>query len=284
MSSLILLLAVGCAFDENIPEKDISGTVILPRAAATRTLSSGEEVTDVRLIGPVFLGAFSGMDNVSFGYPHPSMGPIVTADTPGDTFPYGGTTVGRFDFACYEALACKMTTGRFKNYDEILEYFGTMLDNPVKDANGDDVINGSTFQQACFDYFYATSDAEMAFIGDPDFTENADGDFEAEFVMPHTVFVEGMTIWGWMDAPSINLANPSDSGSFSTCDSSRGRHQEKYDEDFYEGQVYYDVLGTPSTYIYAGDWVGNGEEDAVVNTPDDTPVVRLDVGFDIGAE
>jgi hypothetical protein len=215
MGTTLLLLALGCAYQEVVPEKDIYGTVIVPREAATRLLPGGEEVTDIRLIGPVYLGAFSGIDSVSFNYPHPDMGPIVTADEPGDTFPFGGTTVGRFDFACYEALACKVVTGRFTDYADILDYF-SMLGNPVQDANGAEVLNPSTFQQACYDYFYATSDAEFSFIGEQDFVENADGDFEASFTMAHTVFVDGMSIWGWMDSPNIDLANTLNSGGFST--------------------------------------------------------------------
>jgi hypothetical protein len=289
MGTTILLFALGCAYQENLPEKDIAGTVILPKAAATRTLADGSELTDPRFIGPVVLGAYSGMDTVSFGYPHPSMGPIVEPDVPGNTFPYGGTTVGRYDFACYEALACKVVTGRFKDYNDILDYFGNILGNPVTDDNGSEVAYSSTYQQACFDYFHATTDSEMAFIGGLDFTENADGDFESSFLMPHTVYVEGMTIWGWMDAPAIELANPKESGGFSSCDSLGGRQFNEYDQEFYEGRVFYDSLNTPSQYIFAGDWVANGDENAVVTLVDDgagnmvpsNPVVRMDVGFGV---
>ncbi|MDP2308138.1 MAG: hypothetical protein Q8P18_19110 [Pseudomonadota bacterium] len=282
MSTSILILALGCAYNEALPEKDIFGTVIVPAAAATRTQADGTELKDARFIGPIFLGAYAGIDSVSFGYPHPSMGPIVTADTPGDTFPFGGTTVGRYDFACYESLACKVVTGRFTDYQDILDYFGTVLGNPVKDQSGEDVANASTFQQACFDHFYATSDDEMAFLGDLQFSENADGDFEAAFTMPHTVFVEGMTIWGWMDAPEIVAANPSANGDFSTCEEGAGREFEEYNSEFFEGRVYYDALNTPSRYIYSGDWVATGGEESVVNSPDDRPVVRLDIGFGVG--
>lgn len=281
MGTTILLLALGCVYNEELPEKDILGTVIVPAAAATRTQADGTVVTDPRFIGPIFLGAYSGIDNVAFGYPHPSMGPIVQPDTPGDTFPYGGTTVGRYDFACYEALACQVVTGRFTDYADMLDYFGNVLGNPIKDEYGVDVANGSTFQQACYDYFNATSDQEMAFLGDLDFELNADGDFEASFVMPHTVFVEGMVIWGWMDAPEINLANPTESGKFSSCDVGSGRQYDEYDQEFYEGRVYYDALNTPSQYIFAGDWIANGGEESVVNSPDDKPIVRLDVGFGV---
>lgn len=280
----ILLAAAGCAYQETLPEKDLSGTVVLPAAALTRTLFDGSTVTDPRLIGPVFLGAFAGMDNISFNYPHPSMGPIITPDVPGDTYPYGGTTVGRYDFACYEALACKVVTGRFESYDDILDYFANSMNNPVEDSDGNEVVNGTTFQQECFDYFYATSDAEMAFLGDLDFKENSDGDWEAEFVMPHTLVVDGMVLWGWMDAPAIDLANPDNSGGFSSCTTSGGRETNEYDQQFYEGRVYYDVLNTPSTYITTGDWISQGTESEVIHSEDDHPVVRMDFGFGVEEE
>ncbi len=288
MVSTLLILALGCAYEEVLPEKDITGTVIVPAAAVTRLLPNGETLEDPRLMGPIFLGAFSGIDSTSFGYPHPSMGPIVTADTPGDTFPYGGTTVGRFDFACYEALACKVVTGRFEDYADILDYF-ELLENPVRDANGALVDNASTFQQACYEYYYATSDAEMAFIGADQFTVNGDGDYEASFTMPHTVFVDGMKLWGWMDAPTIDLANSSNNGGFSTCDPNSGRNQVEYDEDYYEGRAYYDALNTPSQYVFDGDWIAQDTEEAVVTLVEDesgemvptNPVVRLDFGFGV---
>lgn len=277
----ILLAAAGCAYQETLPEKDITGTVVIPAAALTRTLFDGTTVTDTRLIGPVFLGAFSGIDTISFAYPHPSMGPIITTNTPGDTYPFGGTTIGRYDFACYPSLACKVVTGRYESYDDILDYFANSLANPVKDAEGNVVENGTTYQQECFDYFHATSDAEMSFLGDLDFQENSDGDFEAEFMMAHTVLVDGMVLWGWMDAPSIDLANPDSSGEYSTCSPTAGRENTLYDQTFYEGRVYSDVLNTPSTYINTGDWISQGTDAEIIHSEDDHPVVRMDFGFGV---
>jgi len=294
---LLTILLSGCLYDEQLPQIDITGKVVLPRAALTRTTvsatttdtdgdgiidettleASAEPVTDVRLIGPVYLGAFSGIDTQSFDYPHPSMGPIITTDYPGDTFPYGGTTVGRIDFACYEAVACNVTTGRFKNYDEIISYFKDMLGRPITDSRGVEVDASSVFQQYCYDYYYATSDQEMSFIGDSDFTENEDGDFEAEFVMPHTTYVEGMVLWGWMDAPQIGTDNADINGSFSTCDDSGGREYTQYDQKYYEGRPKYDLLNYPSLSIYQGDWVGDGE--TVMDSPDASPTINLSVNI-----
>lgn len=290
MGSTILVLALGCAYQEVTPEADITGTVVLPRAAAVIVGGDGAEVYDPRLIGPVYLGAFPGMDLVSFNYPHPAMGPIVDSTEPGNTFPYGGTTVGRLDFACYEALACKVTTGRFADYADMLDHFANILQNPIKDRNGDVVVNASTFQQACYDYFYATSDVEMAFIGDTDFVENADGDFEAEFLMPHTIAVDGMVVWGWMDAPAVDFANPSASGDFSTCNPTGGREQTAYDQSFYEGAAYPNLFNLPSRYVFGGDWVSQGAAEAIVAVTEDeaghhevsSPVVHID--FDVDGE
>lgn len=275
--TLLLLPLLACSYQENVPEVDISGTVVVPRAAATRTevddAGNETEVVDQRIIGPVILGAFSGIDRLSFGYPHPAMGPVIEADTPGDAFPYGGTTVGRIDFACYEALSCRVATGRFADYADILDYFANVVGIPVTDPYGTVIDDASTFQQYCYEYFEYTSDQEMSFIGDLDFEENADGDFEAEFFMPHTQFVDGMTIWGWMDAPAVSIANPEVHGTFSSCNADAGRQYTDYDQTYYEGRLNYDLLNLPSMYINWGDWVADGE--AVLATAEDTPTVNL---------
>ena len=154
---LILLSVLGC-YQENLPDYDFVGKVVVPKAAATRLISNGEggteEVTDARFIGPVFLGAYSGIDTVSFPYPHPSMGPILDSSVPGNTFPYGGTSVGRFDFACYDTLACKVVTGRFTDYNDVLDYF-RIIGKPVTDFEGTEIDSSSTFQQQCYYYYHA---------------------------------------------------------------------------------------------------------------------------------
>ena len=53
--SIIVLAATGCTFDEQLPQVDVQGTLILPREAATYTVvnpQNGEEteVTDPRAI------------------------------------------------------------------------------------------------------------------------------------------------------------------------------------------------------------------------------------------
>jgi hypothetical protein len=290
MAPTILFLALACAYEEVTPEVDITGKVVVAHDAAIILDENGAEVLDPRNIGPVYLGAFPGMDLVSFNYPHPSMGPIIESSEPGNTFPYGGTTVGRLDFACYEMLSCKVTTGRFNDYEDMLDYYANVLGNPIKDMNGEEVVNASTFQQYCYDYFHATSDVEMAFLGDLDFTENADGDFEADFLMPHTIGVDGMVIWGWMDAPTVDFGNRTASGDYSTCNPAGGREVDRYDQSYYEGGAYADVFNTPSRYIFNGDWVAQGATEAIVTVTEDaggyrtasSPTVHID--FSVGAE
>lgn len=277
---LILLSVLGC-YQENIPEYDIVGKVVLPRAAATRSVSDGAggstELTDPRFIGPVFLGAYSAIDNVSFAYPHPAMGPILDSSMPGNAFPYGGTSVGRYDFACYDSLACKVVTGRFDNYDDVLEYF-RIIGRPVTNFEGTEIENGSTFQQQCYYYYSATSDAEMSFIGEKDFTENADGDFEADFTMPHTTFHEGMALWGYMDAPIIDVNATLNNGTFTTCQESNSHEVDDYNNTTTEGEQVSDALNYPSLSIASGDWVGDGAT-TIGSVDDENIVINLSVQY-----
>lgn len=229
----------------------------------------------MRLIGPVYLGAFAGIDTESFPYPHPTMGPVITPNYPGNTFPYGGTTVGRFEYGCFETTSCRVVTGRFGDYDGVLDYFSDMLGDPVLDRDGAEVQSASVMQQTCFDYHRVTSDAEVGLVGALDFALNEETDeYEASFIMPHTVFVDGMRIWGWMDAPRITLAAGDVNGQFSSCDPTTGRQVNTYDQDFTQGRTHYNLLNFPSLYIYEGDWVSEGS--APVTGPDEEIVVRLD--------
>lgn len=276
---LILLSVLGC-YQENLPDYDFVGKVVVPKAAATRLISDGaggtEEVTDPRFIGPVFLGAYSGIDTLSFPYPHPSMGPILDSSVPGNTFPYGGTSVGRFDFACYDILACKVVTGRFTDYNDVLDYF-RLIGKPVTNFEGTEIENSSTFQQQCYYYYSATSDQEMSFIGEKDFTENADGDFEADFTMPHTSYHEGMAMWGFMDAPMIDPNSTINNGTFTTCQETGSHTVPDYNNSTTEGEQVVDALNSPSNSITAGDWVGDGT--TFVTSVDDELVINLSVQY-----
>lgn len=270
------LTLVGCNFDEGILETELKGKVVVPKEAATLDYTDADgnlqTLVDAKNIGPIFLGAFAGIDELSFGYPHPSMGPILS-DEPGDTYPFGGTTVGRADFACYSFTTCKVTTGRFATYQEILDYFADVLGTPIVDSAGVEITSGDAFQQYCYDYWKVTSDAEVTFIGDLDFTETANG-FEAEWSMLHAEFHPGMTIWGFLDSPSYTT-DISGRGDLGTCNSETGRQVQRYGEAaYFEGMTYSDVLNQPSKYIANGDWVSAG---TTIAAETDVVTVTLDI-------
>jgi len=281
MTFVLLAALGGCTYDEQIPEREIKGKLVVPRAAATREVKATDDpndftttpVTDPRLIGPIYLGAFSGIDETSKAYPLPVAGPVIGGEE-GNSFPYGGTTVGHYDFACYKVLACKVVTGRFTDYADMLDYFANVLRNPVKDDGGDEVLSDVAFQQYCYDYYEYTADWEMSFIGGTDFVENSDGDFEAEFSMYHTYFQSGMALWGFMDAPQINVQSPAANGTFSTCDLNGGRQQYRYDQTFYEGSSQIDVLNKPRQYLASDDWVSSP---AFIQDENEEPVIHLDI-------
>src|SRR5262249_52794022 len=71
--------ASGCTFNEDLTIRDFTGTVKIPKAAATRTFThtdgSTETITDVKLIGPVYLGFFPSVQDGLYPYPHPEEGP-----------------------------------------------------------------------------------------------------------------------------------------------------------------------------------------------------------------
>ncbi|GDX80574.1 hypothetical protein LBMAG42_23850 [Deltaproteobacteria bacterium] len=303
----LYLAILGCSNPEAVDEGDVTAKVILPKAAVTRTVVRAEEedldgdgegdgtyaytyeeVTDPRLIGPVYVGAFSAIDELSFPFTHPAMGPQINEGSYGDTYPYGGATVGRLDFACYEALACKVTTGRFSDYDSLLDHFKNNIGVPVVDGNGEEVLNGETMRERCYDYFYATSDEEMAFIGEERLAFSEEGDnYVADVVLHHTNRIDGMVLWGFMDAPELRTtaAEVALNGAFTTCDPNGGNIVEKYNEAFVEGRAQYDILNSPSTYVQPGDWVADGK--AVVHFDSElnqTGDVELNLNFDYEGE
>ena len=108
--SILPLLQLGCTFDENLPHKDLVGTVRIPKEAITITVGQDDEareITDPRVLGPVYIGAYPSISEGLYPFAHPEMGPILSEGQDGNTYPYGGSSVGRFDWACYQRLACK---------------------------------------------------------------------------------------------------------------------------------------------------------------------------------
>lgn len=252
---LALVLASGCGLNEHLPQVDISGTVVIPRAAATRTIENPatgalEEVTDARFIGPVYLGAYPDIKDDLFSYPHPEMGPIIDTDLPGNTYPYGGGSVGHFDFACFESTRCKVVTGRYADYNSLLEFHRDSVGTPIVDEFGAEVESEDYYRAYCYNLFEYTADYEMIWLAgeDLDFEENSDGDFEAGFDMWQVTYYPNMKIWGWMDAPNEKFI-------FSTCDEERGQRNQEYTNDFEYGASYTNLLNYPSLYIHEGDFV-----------------------------
>ncbi len=288
---MILLLTLGCALDEHLPQVDISGTVVVPRAAATRTYTdplTGEatEIVDVRNIGPVVIGAYPAIRDDLFAYPHPEMGPVIDQGIPGNAYPYGGGTVGRFDFACFEHLACRVSTGRFKDYDDVLDWFGNVIDDPVKDEFGFEVESSDFYRDYCYDLFEVTADYEISWVSGADgldFVVNDDGDFEAQYNLWQVTYFEGMQLWGFVDSPSERF-------NFTTCDDTRGQQNSEYVNDYFYGTGRFDLLNFPANYISDGDFVVGMDDVVTLSQVDadayreaaETPMIRI--GFEVGAE
>lgn len=273
----------GCRYDEGLLIENMRGTVFVPEAAATRTIVNPDgqsvPITDVKLIGPVYLGVFPSVlpADVVAPYPHPEVGPQFLPGVLGDTYPYGGTSIGDLRFPCLEFLTCKVTSGRFEEWDTMIDWFA-MLDQPIKDASGAEIVSGEYLQQLCFDQLHVTSDEEARLTAyedrnddgeidalDLDFVyDEAAGGFRAEFTLWQQEFFwdleqeetegctpgtdcTGFTLWGWMDSPSTLTYD------FSTCDPSFGFRNEVYNNEFWGGVVFSNVLNFPTTYIATGD-------------------------------
>lgn len=291
-------LATGCKpFDEGIIVEDLTGKIIVPREAATRTFFDAEgnpqEITDVRLLGPVYLGLYPSVVEGVQSYAHPETGPAFEPGVPGDTYPYGGTSVGDIRFPCLEFLKCKVVSGRYVDFDAMVTWFNETLDEPITDANGEVVQSGDFIAQQCFELLNYVDESEIRLTAtadrnddgqidekDLDFVERSDGNFEADFVVWQQEWFEheetgaGFTLWGWMDAPSTS------SNQFTTCNPTGGYLEDQYNRDFYGGRPYQDLLNVPSKYIYAGDWVAT--EGYVYETPTDDNV-EITLGFKVGA-
>ena len=267
------LALAGCYQEQGITHVDLTGTVRLPKEASQVTMADGEdtwEIDDPRAIGPVYIGVFSGLDPNLEDYVHPEIGPITEAGI--NTYPYGGTTAGRFDWACYEAIKCQVVTGRFKDYEDILDFFSNQIRQPILNNQGDEVTSGLEFRERCYEVLYRTGDYELPFISgdDLDFVDVGDA-WEAEVEILHTDYRKGVAVWGWMDKPSFNFG-------FGTCNENLGTGTFYYelDNDFTTGASFQNLLGYPAQYIEDGDYIA--DEGAVINNPDEEFVLTL--GFE----
>lgn len=283
-----LALVAGCYYDEGLDIDNIHGTVVLPEAAAQRTIvidGTNTLVTDVRLIGPVILGLYPDISESQFAYPHPVTGPAFSQDSAGDTFPYGGTTIGDIRFACMQALTCKVTSGRFSSYDNIVDWFN-MVGTPLEDSSGNPVTTGEYLRQTCFQILEAVADEDVRLVppdqnddgavdgADLDFVQRNDGMWEADFtVWQQEMFGDvstgaGFKLWGWMDSPNFGTYD------FKTCDRSNGFQQQEYNQQFAGGRQFRDLLNHPSNYIEIGDWVSGAAVE--ITSLEQQPELQID--------
>jgi hypothetical protein len=302
-------LMTGCKYEENLPEQDLKGKIRIPKEAISSLtlidddgvpfVENGEAILrdedgdetdriditgEVGLLGPVYIGAYPSVEDGHYDYKHPEMGPILDANFPGDTYPYGGTTVGRFDYGCYEQLVCKVVTGRFTSYSEIIDFFRDVVQEPILGQDGTEVTSGVAYQEQCFEGQNLTDEHELAFVDEEPFeTDESLGDyfkpyfqdkgefFEAEVIIPHALVEKGMSIWGWVDMPSKKF-------SFSSCDEGAGKNFYRYSEQFYTGTNYPNVLNFPGLYIDDGDWVVDDE--AIVTNAEQEFVIEMSYKFE----
>jgi len=288
MLLLIPLLAAGC-YNEGLPIYDLHGRIVLPEEATNRTTDDGNVITDdVRLIGPVYVGLYGSVKAGTANYPYPAVGPSFQAGISGDAYPYGGTTVGDIRFACMQALKCKTVSGRFVDFNDIVDWFDNQVNQPITDAFGQPVDTGDYIRQTCYNLFHYTSDSEIRVTAtkdkngdgkvdalDLDFTQRNDGKWEADFTIWQQQWYDGFSMWAWEDAPSQTEYK------FSSCDPNDGDNIIYYNQDFFAGRQYRDVLNRPSQYIGTGDWVPSadptGSDDPYVwKSPDEVHEIDLD--------
>lgn len=259
---VVALALSSCGFNEGLVIENMTGTVRIPVAAATRTMPNGETVTDARLIGPVMLGLYPEVRDDIFQYPHPEIGPSFSAEASGDTYPYGGTTVGDIRYPCVADLVCRVTSGRFVDFDDMLDWYGTYYEDPIIDSAGAEIQTGEYIRQTCFRQLRVTSDEEVRLTAtdtnedgaidtnDLQFVLSEDGQFfEATFTIYQQEFFEGFKLWGWMDSPSLV------DGRLNTCNTLEGFTDSEYNQAFQGGLQYINLLNFPHEYIQEGDWV-----------------------------
>lgn len=247
------LLLAGC-WDEQLPEQNLGGSVIVP----------ADLVEDSRDIGMVYLGVFEAWDPEQLGYSYPATGPRVGDNPLGDTQPYGGTTVGEYAYPCMRALRCGIITGRYTSIEDLLEV------NPVTKDDGELMTNEEFYDQ-CQWYFGWNEVAEFTFLTEePDFTVNDDGDWQADFLAWHTQIPAGSIIWGFVD------------NDYTSCSVDQGSYNRRRSDDgqfFREGSNFPDVLNFPDKYITQGDLVSS-QVATIVDDQADGYELRLDQMLD----
>lgn len=225
---LLALVALAGCFNEEIAQVDLEGELVLP----------GDLVSDPREAGVVYIGVYAGYDPHQLGYPYPSTMPRVGDNPVGDAAPYGGTSVGSFEYACYRSLRCRVVTGRFDTLDSLL------TTHPVLDSE-EQPIDDETMYDECQWYYGWNTVEEFTFLTDDlDFERDAAGDWRAPFRAFHTELPEGARVWGFAD---------NDATTCTTDQGSINRRRSDDGEYWREGTNYADVLNFPDKYVTTGD-------------------------------
>ncbi|HMV65420.1 MAG TPA: hypothetical protein PKA64_01125 [Myxococcota bacterium] len=285
----------GC-YSEGLDIQNLRGTVVVPREAATQTLRdpvTGDlhDVTDVALIGPVYIGVYPSVDRTLADFPLPELGPD------GNSHPYTGTTIGDFRYACFEYFSCRLVSGRFTSYDAILDWYADVVGDPVVDSQGQPIATGAFIQQTCFDLLEVTSDDEIRIIAsdrdgdgertaaDLDFVEDENGDFVAEFEMLRADFYPGMVAWAFMDKtsffetevpPPLHLQQ----APYDTCSAQNGYFENTYDRNFRAGLQNAAILNVPEYFLQDGDRISTQEFEWTDPEQDAELVLDFEVGVD----
>lgn len=288
MRTKLHIVALGllsaCTYDEGLIIENMKGTVRIPAEAGTAQVTAAdgsvETIVDAKLLGPVFLGLYPSLQPAGTiaPYPHPEVGPQFVQGQQALSYPYGGTSVGDFRFSCIQALECKLVTGRYTDFDDIVNWFTKELGFGLSDASGQPVVSGAYLQQVCFDILQVSTDRETRLVaqdrnedGAIDTTDlelQLEGDFfVGEFEILQQEFFwdqrqegcepgidcAGFTLWGFVD-------NPDSDYNFETCVQgglSGGFNIQDYATDYIGGAFQRDILNLPSSYITGGDWVAS---------------------------
>lgn len=278
MTRTVIIAALGASalsgcYSEGIVVRDLIGTVRVPKSIATyevrREVRDGngeivietEQVVDVRAIGPVYVGLYAGVEDNLEEYPHPERGPSAGGSAGrGVSYPYGGTTVGAFRNACMEFLRCKVVSGRYTSYDDLVDWFTNTVGTPPEDDNGQVVATGEFIRQNCFQLLDFTEDDELRILppdrdedgsitaADLDFIDDGDS-FVADFTLYQQEFFEGMSAWAMLDqADQITFEH-------GTCNAAEGYFENTYNRRYQTGTQEAAVLNTPYVFLGRGDWV-----------------------------
>lgn len=274
-AALALMVAgsVSGCFSEDLQIFDLEGTMVIPRDAGiingildpATGVEAVDPQPDIRALGPAYVGLYASVRNDIGESPLPETGPSlarIDEQTFFQSHPYGGTTVGDIRFGCYQALRCKMISGRYTDFDDIVDWFANYLGTPVTDSLNREITTGDAIRQSCYEILRVTQDEEIRITatedrnedgeideGDLDFVVDGNGDFVAQFIIREADYFEGMTAWGFMDAPS-GLGFD-----FATCDQERGFNDTNYNANYQAGVQQVNVLNIPDAYLDAGDYV-----------------------------